>query len=102
MKATIYPTMWRPITIKGVPRDYGVFAIIASAVVFPLGILLASLFTKNGQLFGFVFAGLFFVSAWTLGYFLGRRDPEFLTVHLARVLKVGRTKGGEGGNEYSA
>lgn len=101
-KATVYPTLWRPVTIKGVPRDYGLFAILASGFSVMICIGVTSIFWKNAQILGFLFAGLIFIALWTVGYYLGRRDPEFLTVYIARAVKVGWTKGEGRGNEYSA
>jgi len=101
-KATVYPTLWRPVTIRGVPRDFGLVAILISAFSVPVGIALSSIFFEKGQIVGFFFAGLVFAVLWTSGYYLGRRDPEFLTVHIAKAVKVGRTKGEGHGNEYSA
>lgn len=95
-RATVYPTLWRPKDIKGIPRDYLMFLlVVAGVLMMALGLF--------AHLIGFVIGFVIFFGGAVLGYALGRRDPEFLTVHLARMAKIGRTLSRDGGgNEYIA
>lgn len=94
-RATIYPTLWQPILTAGVPRDYAIFALIFAA----LGMAASNIFFDAG-LFG-TFIGFFlFGVLWAFGWFFAKIDPEFFSVGLVRVSKVGRTEGGKNGNRY--
>lgn len=87
-RAVIYPTLWQPILVRGVPREYALAAMVVSAMVFML---------FNRLWLGF---GLFGV-LWLVGWFLAKLDPEFFSVFLVRM-KLGKTKGSEDGNAYRA
>ena len=91
--ATIYPTLWKANTIKGVPRDYAMVSLITC---FVLGMLLAACGVKAGFYLSMVFYGF----AWLIGLYLGRKDTEFLTVYLVKTIKIGMTKNGKNGNKY--
>lgn len=85
-RAVIYPTLWQPVLTAGVPRDYAIAALMVSAVGMAL---------TNSR---WVALGMFAL-LWVVGWFFARIDPEFFSVYLTR-LKLGRTKGSEGGNVY--
>lgn len=85
--ATIYPTMWAPPNIKGVPRDFGLVVLVFVGLAIPiLGILLA-----------LPVAALL----WGVGMIMGRRDPEFLTIIIVSKFRIGKTLGEFAGNEYT-
>lgn len=86
-KKVIYPTPWKPTLIKGVPRDYAIFAVFVCAVLTPL---LGSIF--------YIF--LFVPIAWVYGYLKAKEDPEFFTVYAVRFFKLKGKKGGFKGREY--
>jgi type IV secretory pathway VirB3-like protein len=86
-RATIYPTLWQPVLTAGVPRDYALVALIVSAVFMAL---------VNNRWIGFGMFGLL----WSLGWFFAKLDPEFFSVLLVRLFKVGKTANAEGGNVY--
>ncbi|BCT69593.1 VirB3 family type IV secretion system protein [Nitrosospira sp. NRS527] len=94
-RATIYPTLWQPILTAGVPRDYAIFALIFAA----LGMAAVNLFFDAG-LFGTFFGFLLFGVLWALGWFFAKIDPEFFSVGLVKLSKVGRTEGNTDGNRY--
>ena len=83
----IYPTPWKPTLIKGVPRDYAIFALIICAVITGL----------SGVIFAFFPLVAF---AWVYGYLKAKEDPEFFTIYAVRFLKLKATKGDYKGREY--
>lgn len=87
-RAVIYPTLWQPILVRGVPREYALAAMVVSAMAFMV---------LNILWLGFALFGLM----WLVGWFLAKLDPEFFSVFLTR-LQLGRTKGSEDGNVYRA
>jgi type IV secretory pathway TrbD component len=89
-----YPTLWKPVMLKGVPRDYLMFLILLFGFA-----NLASVFFS----FGSVFWG---IGVFGIGFFYGilraRSDPEFFTVYLVKFFRIRKTKGGHKGNRYHA
>jgi type IV secretory pathway VirB3-like protein len=83
----VYPTPWKPTFIKGIPRDYAVFAAIIIAVI-------TGIVGKIWMLFGLS------PIAWAYGFLKAKEDPEFFTVWAVRWLKLKPTKGNFKGNEY--
>lgn len=94
LRATVYPTLWQPMMIKGVPRDWGMFSLMASA----LGMVVAGWF--NLRWYQFYGIGLVIVLT-SVGWLAAKFDPEFFSITLVRS-KIGKTKGGKDGNEYLA
>lgn len=103
-RAPLYPDLWKPKTVKGVPRDWALMSVILGALC--LGIIgnLGALMGNKGilgplgqKVLGFGSFGLL----WGYGWLRGKFDPEFFGVTLTRW-RIGRTltttKGG--GNEY--
>lgn len=94
LRAIIYPTLWQPMMIKGVPRDWGLFSLLISA----LAMVLAGWFNLSWyQVYGVAVM----VVMTGIGWLAAKFDPEFFSITLVRA-KIGRTKGGKGGNEYLA
>ncbi len=83
----IYPTTWKPTLIKGVPRDYAIFALIVCAVFSAI----------IGQIL-IMFPLL--VIAYVYGSLKAKEDPEFFTVYAVRLFKLKATKGEFKGREY--
>ena len=83
----------------GVPWDYLLFALCASAVISPLiGLFLKYVLGVNAggmPLLLFVFA---IFGAY--GRIRAKDDPEFFTIHLIKINKMPRTKGDYKGNVY--
>lgn len=103
-RSPLYPALWTPKTVKGVPRDWALISVIFGAlllgIVGNIGALMGGkgIFGPLGQkVIAFGSFGLF----WAFGWVAGKFDPEFFGVTLTRW-KLGRTlttaKGG--GNEY--
>lgn len=94
LRAIVYPTLWQPMMIKGVPRDWGIFSLIASA----FGMVIAGwLGLRWYQFYGIGLAVVLIGIGWLAAKF----DPEFFSITIVRS-KIGKTKGGGGGNEYLA
>ena len=72
MQGSIYPTLWKASTIKGVPRDY---AMVSMIVCMTAGMLI----NMCGVRAGFYLSMVFYSFAWLIGLYLGRKDTEFLT-----------------------
>lgn len=94
LRAPVYPTPWQPIMLKGVPRDWGMFALIASALV---AMLAGYAGVRWFQVVG-IGAGLVL---WFVGWLAAKFDPEFFSITLTR-LQIGKSKSGKDGNEYLA
>ena len=93
MGNSIYPTLWKASTVKGVPRDY---AMVMLVVCFVAGMMLVVIGIKAGFYLSMVFYGF----AWLAGLYFGKKDTEFLTVYLVKTIKIGISKGDRNGNEY--
>ncbi|MBW1615601.1 MAG: VirB3 family type IV secretion system protein [Deltaproteobacteria bacterium] len=89
-----YPFLWRPIAIKGVPRDFVLFLILLFG-------LSNAIFALLG--FGNIFWGLgVVIIGFIFGYFRAKSDPEFFLVYLNKIFRIGKTKGKSKGNIYYA
>ena len=83
-----YPTLWKPISIKGVPRDYLIFLALFSGIFNIFGRMLP----------GFIVFGL----GWVFGFIRAKTDPEFFTIYLVKFFRIRKTKGQYRGNRYFA
>lgn len=94
LRATIYPTLWQPMMIKGIPRDWMLASLMASTVAM-----------VGAGMFGlpwYQFYGLGSMALMSaIGWLAAKFDPEFYSITLVRA-RIGRTRGGKGGNEYLA
>lgn len=94
-KAVIYPTMWRPPMLKGIPRDWTVFSgLVATGAMVIVGWL-------GMRWYQFVGIGVFIAMA-AAGWLAAKFDPDFFSVFLTQVFKIGRTRGRHKGNFYVA
>lgn len=86
--APVYPTMWQPSYVGGLPVDYAFVVLMVSAVLSAL---------SGSVLFIFLYLFIFYV----IGRLLVKIDPEFSTVFLVKYARIKRTKTqDQGGNEY--
>lgn len=92
-RAIIYPTMWKKTFVFGCPRDFAIALILLCAPISPL----AGVFVGPG---GFFIAFGFFMLGWLFGVIMAKNDPEFFSVWLVKVKRIGPTKGDFKGNEY--
>lgn len=89
-RRNVYESMWRPIKVFGLPRDY--FYVIG--VVIPL---------LWGMTQSFLISFGVFSAMYVYGYFKSQKDPEFMLVHLVRLFKLkGKTHkfNGQRGSMY--
>lgn len=95
LRAIVYPTLWAPIMLKGVPRDWAFFCLGIWIFV----ILIAGFAgLPFPQLIGLFVAALFMVGGWIAAMF----DPEFFSIVLVNMFKIRKTKGSKGGNYHVA
>ena len=91
----VYPTLWQPMMLKGVPRDWAIFSHMAAAMVMTL----AGWFgVRWYQLVGVGTA----IVLGGIGWLAAKFDPEFFSIFLVRLFQIGATKGSKDGNEYVA
>lgn len=76
-RRNVYEPMWKPIKTFGIPRDYFYILAVVTPIVWGL--------SRNILVSFLLFAGLY-----GYGYFKSQKDPEFMLVHLVRVLKLKR------------
>lgn len=103
-RAPLYPDLWKPKTIKGVPRDWALVSVIVGALFLGLSGNIGAMMGNKGifgplgqKLIGF--GG--FAVLWAIGWLAGKFDPEFFGVTLTRWQIGGtKTKAKGGGNEY--
>lgn len=94
LRATVYPTLWQPLMVKGVPRDWAMFSVVVAA----LAMVAAGWFSV--RFYQFVGIGVVIIMA-AIGWLAAKFDPEFFSITLVRV-QIGNTKGSKDGNEYLA
>jgi type IV secretory pathway VirB3-like protein len=94
LRAPVYPTLWKPLMVKGVPRDWAVFSMIVAALAMMVAGWMGLRFY---QLYGMAAGALLAAIGWLWAKF----DPEFFSITLVRF-QIGKTKGSRGGNEYHA
>lgn len=84
----LYPTLTRPILIKGVPRDWA----ILSGFVGPFAFMMSAQFLE--ALWPLIFGFGTFGVMWVTGYLLAKYwDSEFLSVLVQKRIRIGRTTG---------
>lgn len=84
----LYPTLTRPVLIKGVPRDWA----LLSGFTFPPVYVFSSYVI--GGLWPLFLAGLTLGVMWVSGLILARfLDPEFLSILLLKRVTIRRTQG---------
>jgi len=93
LRAVIYPTLWQPLMVKGVPRDWAIFSVMVSAVFM---MILGWFGVRWFQIGGVVVFVLMIASGWLAAKF----DPEFFSIVLVRLFQIGKTKGAYHGNRY--
>ena len=93
-RAIVYPSMWKKMMVFGIPRDYALFCLLLAA----LGPLITT-FLDVGVL-GIIGGFLVFAGLYVYGLIRGHSDPEFFSVVVNRITKLGTTKGRYKGNEY--
>lgn len=94
LRAVVYPTLWQPLMLKGVPRDWAIFSLLVAT----LAMVVAGLFAvRFYQIVGVAVMLVMMAAGWLAAKF----DPEFFSITLVRI-KIGATKGSRGGNEYLA
>ena len=94
LRAVVYPTLWQPLMLKGVPRDWSIFSLMVAALV----MIVAGWFgVRFYQLAGVAVMLVMMAAGWLAAKF----DPEFFSITLVRF-KIGAAKGSRGGNEYLA
>ena len=86
-RKVIYPTLWKPTLIKGIPRDYLAFCLIFS---FPIVIALGKI----------LYIAPLALIIWCYGALKAKEDPEFFTVFVLKFLKIKRKIGVFKKNEY--
>jgi len=102
-RAVVYPTMWRPKLVKGVPRDFLIMMLPVSMLTMMATAFVLHLFgVHSSNVIGLASGFVMFFGSALVGYMMAREDPEFLTVRLARRFRVKRTPESREGNEYSA
>lgn len=87
-KRVLYPTLTKPILVKGVPRDWA----FLTGFTAPFLYFFVGMFSNGVVGIG---AGLVYAAVmWVIGYFLAKYwDPEFLTIILKKRVVFQRTQG---------
>lgn len=80
----VYGTLWKPVFVFGLPRDYLLTISIISTAIWPI----TRLFAKKQSLF---VAFIVFFLFWIIGRFKSKRDPEFFTVWLVKLFRIKKT-----------
>lgn len=88
--------MTMPKLICGLPQDYAILAFIVSLGIGGLGGLV---FFQNGL---GAFVGVIPIASifWVIGYFLTKKDPEFLGVWLKACFNIGELVAFDGKRHY--
>lgn len=93
-RAIVYPSMWKKTMVFGIPRDYALFCLFLGAFVSLLSTLL------DAGVLGIIGGFLTFAGLYGYGLIRGHSDPEFFSVIVNKIMKLGSTKGRYKGNEY--
>jgi type IV secretory pathway VirB3-like protein len=85
IKHIVYPTISKPVTVKGIPLIWWVFTILfsgTSSVVFS--------FFMDG--WGYLAGVLILLICWVFGFVYSRNDPDFASVWFQKRISLPDTK----------
>jgi type IV secretory pathway VirB3-like protein len=87
-KSKVFHVMATPKLIFGIPKDFAILSFNLSLVLG--GFLGRFLLGQIGLFIGTAFVALI---CWAVGYFMTKKDPEFLGVWLLMAFEIGGSKG---------
>jgi uncharacterized RDD family membrane protein YckC len=85
IRHTTYPTVAKPVSVKGVPLLWWVVVILLACITS----LVMSLFFGG---FGYLFGGFVVAVLWVYGFVMARKDPEFAMVWYKKRVSLKDTK----------
>ena len=95
-KSTVYHVMVKPNLIFGLPVDYAVLAFCLSILVGGYG----GMFMMGNGLGVFLGTAPFALIFWVIGFFMTKKDPEFMGVWIKNCFNIGSYVRLDGKREY--